>query len=122
MNILSKLSQLKELGVEISIDDFGTGYSSMSYLSRYPIDTLKIDISFVRELTNNIENEAIVTAIIAMAHSLNLKVIAEGIETEEQLQTLSEKKCDFGQGYLIGKPMDASSFEEKFIKGMNFQK
>ena len=70
----------------------------------------------LRDLTKNKENEAIVTAIIAMAHSLNLKVIAEGIETEEQLQILCEKECDFGQGYLIGKPMVAPSFEEKFIK------
>jgi len=116
-DILSKLSQIKELGIEISIDDFGTGYSSMCYLSKYPIDTLKIDISFVRELTKNKENEAIVSAIIAMAHSLKLKVIAEGIETLDQLQILREKECDFGQGYLIGKPMVASSFEEKFIKG-----
>jgi len=115
-NVLSKLHQIKDLGIEISIDDFGTGYSSMSYLSKYPINTLKIDISFVRVLTKNKENEAIVTAIIAMAHSLNLKVIAEGIETEEQLQILREKKCDFGQGYLIGKPMALSEFEEKFIK------
>lgn len=117
--ILSKLRQIKELGIEISLDDFGTGYSSMSYLSKYPIDTLKIDISFVKEITKNKENEAIVIAIIAMAHSLNLKVIAEGIETEEQLQLLCEKDCDFGQGYLIGKPMTASSFEEKFLNVMN---
>jgi len=117
--ILSKLRQIKELGIEISIDDFGTGYSSMSYLSKYPIDTLKIDLSFVRALTRNKENEAIVTAIIAMAHSLNLKVIAEGIETKEQLKILYEKNCDFGQGYLIGKPMVAASFEEKFIKQLN---
>lgn len=109
--ILNKLLQIKELGIEISIDDFGTGYSSMSYLNKYPIDTLKIDVSFVKEITKNKENEAIVTAIIAMAHSLNLKVIAEGIETEEQLRILRKKKCDFGQGYLIGKPMDVDSFE-----------
>ena len=114
--ILSKLQEIRELGFEISIDDFGTGYSSMNYLSKYPINTLKIDISFVREITENEENAAIVTAIIAMAHSLNLKVIAEGIETKEQLKILCEKRCDFGQGYLIGKPMVSSNFEEKFIK------
>ena len=116
VTVLTKLRQIKELGIEISMDDFGTGYSSMSYLSKYPIDTLKIDISFVRGLAKNKENQAIVTAIIAMAHSLNLKVIAEGVETEEQIQILREKKCDFGQGYFFGRPMSASDFEEKFIK------
>lgn len=116
--ILSKLWEIKELGFEISIDDFGTGYSSMSYLSKYPINTLKVDISFVRDISENKENEAIVTAIIVMAHSLNLKVIAEGIETKEQLQILCEKRCDFGQGYLIGKPMPLSNFEKKFIKAL----
>jgi len=115
---LSKLRQIKDLGIEISMDDFGTGYSSMSYLSKYPIDALKIDISFVRELAKNKENQAIVTAIIDMAHSLNLKVIAEGVETEEQLQILRVKKCDFGQGHLFGRPMPASDFEEKFINGL----
>ena len=117
-NNLYKLRQIRKLGIEISIDDFGAGYSSMSYLSKYPINTLKIDISFVKDLTNNKENEAIITAIIAMAHSLHLMVIAEGIETKEQLQLLCEKGCDFGQGYLIGKPLDAYNFEKMFIKGL----
>ena len=99
------MEELIGLGVSISLDDFGTGYSSLSYLKRFPIDTLKIDKSFITEVTTNPGSEIIVNTIIAMAHSLKLKVIAEGVETEEQLAMLRERGCDQVQGYLFSRPL-----------------
>jgi len=103
--VIKKLAALHELGVSISIDDFGTGYSSLSYLRKFPIDTLKIDRSFIQDLTVNKEGVSIVKAIIAMAHSLNFQVVAEGVETNEQLDQLKRLGCDLIQGYLFGKPI-----------------
>jgi diguanylate cyclase (GGDEF)-like protein len=100
------ISKLKEIGVKISIDDFGTGFSSLSYLKQFPIDILKIDKSFVTNLEWDEANAAISTAVISLAHSLNLKVVAEGIETENQLLFFKERECDFGQGYLISQPIE----------------
>ena len=100
-----KMEQLIHLGTTISLDDFGTGYSSLSYLKRFPIDMLKIDKSFIDELTTDPESEVIVKTIIVMAHSLGLKVIAEGVETQEQLSMLGERGCDQAQGYLITRPL-----------------
>lgn len=111
-----KLGQIRALGIEISIDDFGTGYSSMSYLEKFPINTLKIAMPFVKDIKTDRGSEAIVSAIIAIARSLNLKVIAEGIETKEQLEVLREKNCDYGQGYLYSKPVPTMEFEG-FIDG-----
>lgn len=99
------IKALKELGIKISIDDFGTGYSSLSYLQKFPIDILKIDRSFVNHIASNQDDESIVSAIIAMAHSLRLIVIAEGVETSEQLAILQKNHCDQIQGYLISKPI-----------------
>ncbi|GAX90648.1 GGDEF domain-containing protein [Effusibacillus lacus] len=108
---IATLNELRTLGVRISIDDFGTGYSSLSYLKKFPIDTLKIDRSFVREIDTNLSDAAIVTAIITLAHSLNLKVVAEGVETPVQQAFLLKQKCDEMQGYLFSRPVPVSSFE-----------
>ena len=106
------LYDLKKLGIRISLDDFGTGHSSLSYLKRFPIDTLKIDQSFVRDINTDPDTAAIVTAIIAMAHSLRLKVIAEGVELSEQAAFLKRYACDQMQGYLIKPPVPAEDFVE----------
>ncbi len=102
------LRVLKDMGLHISIDDFGTGYSSLSYLKRFPLDTLKIDQSFIREVTSDPDNAAITTAIIAMAHSLKLRVVAEGVETEEQLAFLRDHGCQAMQGFLYSRPLPAA--------------
>jgi len=113
---ISMLRQLKQAGIHLSIDDFGTGYSSLSYLKRFPLDALKIDQSFVRDISTDPDAAAITTAIIAMAHGLKLKVIAEGVETREQLIFLRRHYCDGMQGYLFGKPMPADVFTQLFQK------
>ena len=106
------LYDLKKLGIRISLDDFGTGHSSLSYLKRFPIDTLKIDQSFVRDITSDPDTAAIVTAIIAMGHSLRLKVIAEGVEFSDQAKFLKHFNCDQMQGYLLKPPVPAHEFLE----------
>ena len=111
---LQMLEGLKKLGLSIAVDDFGTGYSSLNYLKQFPIDVLKIDRTFVDGLPSGEQDAQIARAIIAMAHSLNLAVIAEGVETHEQLEFLREHGCDEVQGYLFGRPMPASQFEAQF--------
>ncbi|HEX4948072.1 MAG TPA: EAL domain-containing protein [Blastocatellia bacterium] len=100
------IQQLRELGICISIDDFGTGYSSLSYLHRFPIDTLKVDRSFVSGLSSAGVNTEIVQTIIMLAHNLGIDVIAEGVETNEQLAQLQQMNCGFGKGYFYSKPLD----------------
>jgi len=104
------LTDIRRLGVRVSIDDFGTGYSSLSYLKTLPIDSLKLDQSFVKGATTDPDDAALVMAIVTLAHNLRLKVVAEGVETEEQLAFLRLLRCDEGQGYLFGKPVPAAAF------------
>ena len=109
------LRELKALGIQVSIDDFGTGYSSLAYLRRFPIDKLKIDIAFIRDVTTNPDDAAIVLAIINMAHSLKLEVIAEGVETAAQLAYLRRHHCDQMQGYLFSRPLAAAQITELLL-------
>jgi EAL domain-containing protein (putative c-di-GMP-specific phosphodiesterase class I) len=108
------LSRLKNMGISISIDDFGTGFSSLASLKRLPIDALKIDQSFVREAPSDPDDAAIVMAIITLGHNLRLKVVAEGVETEEQLNFLQLLRCDEIQGNFFSKPLPAETFVSLF--------
>lgn len=110
------LNKLKNMGIMLTIDDFGTGYSSFSYLKKFPIDMLKIDLSFIRDIATNPDDVAIVSSIIAMAHQLRLKVTAEGVEDEEQLSIIRAKKCDEVQGFYFGHPVSAEKFTEMLKK------
>ncbi|MEW6495928.1 MAG: EAL domain-containing protein [Cyanobacteriota bacterium] len=112
---IRRLNALKSLGVEIAIDDFGTGYSSLSYLQQFPFNILKIDRCFIRNITENPNNAAITRAIIEMAKSLNLKLIAEGVETEAELSFICQHQCDVMQGYIFSPPLPAHEFEQLLI-------
>jgi EAL domain-containing protein (putative c-di-GMP-specific phosphodiesterase class I) len=104
----SVLHELRALGVRVAIDDFGTGYSSLSYLRLLPVDTIKVDRSFVRDVTVNQDSAAIAAAILAMAHSLRLESVAEGVETKEQVEFLMRHGCPVVQGFLFSKPLPAA--------------
>lgn len=117
---IQQLKSLHELGVSISVDDFGTGYSSLAYLKRFPIDTLKIDQSFVRDITSTPDDASICKAIISMAHSLRMQVIAEGVETVEHYRFLHQLKCDELQGYYFAKPLVAEAFAELLEEKKNW--
>jgi len=112
---LAVLDRLRSLGVRLTIDDFGTGYSSLSYLKRFPVDIIKIDRSFVRDIPGDADDAAIVTGIIALAHSLRLEVVAEGVETREQLEFLRSKSCDILQGFYLSKPVPAQQLEDEIL-------
>lgn len=116
MEAIEVLRKLRETGVQIVIDDFGTGYSSLNYLKHFPIDKLKVDQSFVAGIPNDPDNTALTTAIIAMAHSLKLKVVAEGVETIEQLEFLKSLDCHEAQGYYLSKPLPASQITEFLLR------
>ncbi len=116
--IISTLCELKNMGLKLAIDDFGTGYSSLSYLKRFPMDKLKIDRSFVKDISTGSDDSAIVRAIINLGHSLNLRVIAEGVETREQLDFLSEHDCNEMQGYYYSKPLSVEEFRS-FVERHN---
>jgi EAL domain-containing protein (putative c-di-GMP-specific phosphodiesterase class I) len=111
--MFSVLEELKEMGLNLAIDDFGTGYSSLSYLRQFPVSKLKIDRSFIRDITTNPGDAAITTAIIDMARSLSLRVIAEGVETEAQMSFLRANQCDEIQGYYFSRPLLADKFADK---------
>ncbi|OGT97333.1 MAG: hypothetical protein A2X80_09415 [Geobacteraceae bacterium GWB2_52_12] len=112
------MHRLKEMGIRLTIDDFGTGYSSLNYLKQFPLDFLKIDQSFVRNVATSHSDRAIIRAIIAMAHSLNLKLVAEGVETEEQFSFLREQGCDELQGFLFSRPVAAEAFSALLERGV----
>jgi len=107
------LSRLRELGVEISIDDYGTGLSTLDYLKKIPANEIKIDQSFVKALCNNRSDRLMVQSTIGLAHSLDRRVVAEGVEEAETLDTLAEMECDLAQGYLIGRPMSLESLMKR---------
>jgi len=106
------LKELKDIGVSIALDDFGTGYSSLSYLKRFPIDALKIDRSFVHDITTDADDASIVTAVIGMGKNLHMRIVAEGVETREQLEFLQEHGCPQGQGFYFSRPLPAEQFGE----------
>jgi EAL domain-containing protein (putative c-di-GMP-specific phosphodiesterase class I) len=107
---------LKKLGIRISVDDFGTGYSSLAYVKRFPIDVLKIDRSFITDVTTNPTDAAITGAIIDMAHSMDVRVVAEGVETAEQLDFLRQRGCDEIQGYYFARPLPPIEITELLLK------
>lgn len=109
---LQQLEALQNIGISVAIDDFGTGYSSLGQLKNFPVNKLKIDRTFIDNLTDGLNDRAIIKAIISLAKTLNLKVIAEGIETAEQLAILIEEGCDYGQGYFLGRPIPKNEFEK----------
>ncbi len=114
-NTDNTLAEIKRSNIKLSIDDFGTGYSSLSYLHRFPIDNLKIDRSFIKNINCHRESYEIVRTIITLAHSLKMNAIAEGIETIEQLDRLKTLGCGYAQGFLFAKPLDFKSLESKIF-------
>jgi EAL domain-containing protein (putative c-di-GMP-specific phosphodiesterase class I) len=115
-NVIAELLAYRDAGIQVAIDDFGTGYSALSYLKKLDIDYLKIDQSFIRNLVTDPSDLALSEAMIVMAHKLGLKVIAEGVETQEQLDLLREMKCDYAQGYFYSRPVAATEFEQLLVK------
>lgn len=113
---INKLITINKMGVHISIDDFGTGYTSISYLRQFPVSVLKIDQTFIKGIPHNQNDLAITSAVIALGHNLGLKVVAEGVETVEQLQYLAEHNCDLIQGYFLSRPLPAAKIVEQFTK------
>ena len=122
-HFVERLDALKVLGVKLSLDDFGTGYSNLSYLKRFPLDRLKVDQSFIRDVTNNPDDAAIVRAIISLGHSLGLDIVAEGVETEAQVEWLRRERCEQIQGYFFSRPVPAAQFELLLQgrKGLSFR-
>jgi EAL domain-containing protein (putative c-di-GMP-specific phosphodiesterase class I) len=112
------LHALKAIGLHLALDDFGTGYSSLNHLKRFPIDTLKIDRSFVHGITTNSDDASIVGAVISMGSHLHMRVVAEGIETREQLEFLQDHECPFGQGYYFSGPVTARECIQLLRRGM----
>ena len=118
-SLVEKIKELNEMGITVSIDDFGTGYSSLSYLKRFPVNTLKIDRSFVSMVTVEESGIPMLSAIISLAHALKLDVVAEGVETEEELHLLRDFNCEYIQGYYYSQPLPVQAFTEKLIQTQN---
>ncbi len=114
--LVNIMHELKEFGISFSMDDFGIGYSSLSYITQLPINELKIDRSFVSNLHENSQNKAMVSSILSLAKTFDLKIVAEGVETPEQFDFLKEHKCDILQGYFYSKPVSLSEFETMYFK------
>ena len=108
--VLADINSLKAMGITISLDDFGTGYSSISYLKKYKVDFIKIDRSYINGIHTHPDDEAIIKSILYLARELNMKVVAEGVETEQQLEFLKNYQCDFIQGYLFSRPVEVGEF------------
>jgi EAL domain-containing protein (putative c-di-GMP-specific phosphodiesterase class I) len=115
--MITRFEELHAMGVSLSIDDFGTGYSSLSYLKRFPIDTVKIDRSFVNDIITDPDQAAIASGIISLAQNLRLKVVAEGVETEEQAAFLRSRRCDAMQGYLFSRPVSHHALSSLLSEG-----
>ena len=118
---LAVLNRLRDLGLRLAIDDFGTGYSSLAHLKRFPLDLLKIDQGFIRDIPNSCDDMTISSSVIALGHAMGLKVLAEGVETEEQLKFLQQKGCDFFQGYFCSRPLPAEDFKRLLEKARDGQ-
>ena len=116
---IAKIQKLKNLGIQFAIDDFGTGYSCLHYLKRLPVDSLKIDRSFIEGVGQNPEDEAIVSGTIALGHALNLQVAAEGVETAEQLARLREMGCDLAQGNHFSEPLPNQAVKRLLVEGLS---
>ena len=116
---LAILNRLRDLGLRLAIDDFGTGYSSLAHLKRFPLDLLKIDQSFIRDIPNSGDDMTISSSVIALGHAMGLKVLAEGVETQQQLEFLQSKGCDFFQGYFCSRPLPAQDFAQLLEKARN---
>ena len=114
----NKLLAFRDAGVQVALDDFGTGYSSLAYLKRFDIDFIKIDQLFVRNITSDPDDLALCQAMIAMAHRLGLKVVAEGVATDEQHQLLVQAGCDYAQGFLYSRPVPVAAFEQLMARGL----
>ena len=112
---ISTLQAIRKMGIIVAIDDFGTGFSSLSYLAKLPVDTVKVDRSFVVDMTSGPSGLSLMSAIISLAHSLNLKVVAEGVETDEQSRLLRLLGCDEMQGFLFSKPVPSEIFESRYL-------
>jgi len=109
-DLIDTIKQLRALGITISFDDFGTGYSSLNYLKKFPVDVLKIDRAFVRDIVPEKSGIAMISAMISLAHALNLEVVAEGVEEEAELKVLREQGCEYVQGYYFSKPLSVEDF------------